>query len=113
MDRETARQGWHREHVGSWLQLIATLGSEGWEAHLTCAAAPVQVEGSLPNGEPFYFRARHSNVSLGIGGDDPADVPEWEESESHTDASWLPAAKGEAIIRRLAFRYAQQSNPTE
>ncbi|RAN96404.1 hypothetical protein ONO23_00619 [Micromonospora noduli] len=113
MDQETARQRWHQEHVGSWLQLIATLQSEGWEAHLTCAAAPVQVEGSLPNGELFYFRARHSEVSLGIGGHDPADIPEWEETESHTEASWLPAAEGETTIRRLAFRYAQQSNPTQ
>ncbi|MET8278095.1 hypothetical protein [Micromonospora sp. NPDC005174] len=113
MIQETARQRWHQEHVGSWLQLIATLGSEGWEAHLTCAAAPMQVEGSLPNDELFCFRARHSDISLGIGGDDPADIPEWEGSESRTDASWLPAAEGEAIIRRLAFRYAEQSNPTE
>jgi hypothetical protein len=73
----------------------------------------VQVEGRLPSGERFYFRARHTDVSLGIGGGDPADIPEWEESESHREASWLPAAEGEAIIRRLAFRYAQENKPPE
>lgn len=104
---EAARRRWHQQHLASWLQLAATLRSEGWEAQVTCAAAPVQVEGSLPSGERFYFRARHSDVSLGIGGDDPADIPEWEDSESHQGASYLPAASGEAIIRRLACRFLE------
>ncbi|SCL50284.1 hypothetical protein [Micromonospora chersina] len=106
MDQATARQRWMQQHMTSWLRLAATLRSEGWEAQVTCEAAPVQVEGRLPSGERFYFRARHSDVSLGIGGEDPADIPEWEESESHEEASWLPATDGEAIIRRLALRYA-------
>jgi len=68
----------------------------------------VQVEGSLPNGERFYFRARHGDVLLGIGGDDPADIPDWEDSESHEGASYLAAVAGEAIIRRLACRYLEE-----
>ncbi|MEU7994514.1 hypothetical protein AB0B83_04115 [Micromonospora sp. NPDC049060] len=107
MDDE-ARRRWHQQHQASWLQLAATLRTEGWEAQVTCLAVPVQVEGSLPNGERFYFRARHSDVSLGIGGDDPADISEWEDSESHQEASYLPAADGEAIIRRLARRYLEE-----
>ncbi|WP_433344612.1 hypothetical protein [Micromonospora sp. CA-111912] len=102
---EAQRRRWHQQHVASWLQLAATLRTEGWEAQVTCSAAPVQIEGSLLNGDRFYFRARHSDVSLSIGGDDPADIPEWEDSESHQEASYLPAAAGEAIIRRLARRY--------
>ncbi|MCP3785136.1 hypothetical protein NLX85_17350 [Micromonospora sp. A3M-1-15] len=102
---EAQRRRWHQQHEMSWLQLAATLRTEGWEAQVTCSAAPVQVEGSLPNGERFYFRARHSDVSLGIGGDDPADIPEWEDSESHHEASYLPAADGEAFIGRLARSY--------
>ncbi|NED53649.1 hypothetical protein EAD96_30325 [Micromonospora sp. BL1] len=106
MDQETAPQGWMQQHMASWLRLVTTLRSEGWEAQMTCEAAPVQMEGHLPSGERFYFRARHSDVSLGIGGEDPSDIPEWEESESHEEASWLPATDAEAIIRRLALRYA-------
>lgn len=75
---------------------------------MTCGADPVQVEGVLPSGERFYFRARHSDVSLGIGGDEPADIPEWEDSESHPEAGYLPAAVGEAIIRRLTRRYQEE-----
>ncbi|MEW2472247.1 hypothetical protein AB0875_00505 [Micromonospora gifhornensis] len=107
MDEE-ARRRWHQHHRTSWLQLAANLRAEGWAAQVTCSAAPVQAEGFLPNGERFYFRARHSDVSLGIGGDDPADIPEWEDSESHQEASYLPAADGEAIIRRLARRYLEE-----
>ena len=102
---DEARRRWHQQHSRSWLQLVATLHSEGWEARVTCEAAPVQVEGTLPSGKRFYFRARHRGVSLGIGGDDPADIPAWEASESHQEASYLPADVGEAIIRRLARRY--------
>ncbi|WP_223874292.1 hypothetical protein [Salinispora mooreana] len=109
---EAQQRRWHPQHVASWLQLAATLRTEGWEAQVTCSAAPVQVAGSLPNGERFYFRARHSDVSLGIGGDDPADIPKWEDSESHQEASYLPAADGGAIIRRLARRYLEERQPT-
>lgn len=105
---DDAQRPWHQQHLASWLQLVATLRAEGWEAQVTCAAAPVQVEGSLPNGERFYFRARHSDVSLGIGGNDPADIPEWEDSATHQEASYLPTAVGEAIIRRLARRYLEE-----
>lgn len=112
MNQDTSPQGQHQHHEPSWLQLAATLRSEGWEANLTCTAAPVQMEGRLPDGELFYFRARHRDVSLGIGGNNPTDIPEWEECELHHTASWLSAAEGEAIIRRLARRYLEQRGPT-
>lgn len=105
---ESQRRLWHQQHAASWLQFVATLRIEGWDAQVTCFAAPVQVEGSLPSGERFYFRARHRDVSLGIGGDDPADVPEWEHSESHEEASYLPAVVGEAVVRRFVRRYLEE-----
>ncbi|GAB6902502.1 hypothetical protein [Kineosporia succinea] len=37
------------------------------ERRTTCATAPVQIEGTLSNGQFFYFRARHTGISLGIG----------------------------------------------
>ncbi|MGC5333500.1 hypothetical protein [Micromonospora sp. DT62] len=105
---DEARRQWHQQHSESWLQLVAALHREGWEAEVTCVAAPVQVEGTLPSGERFYFRARHGDVSLGIGGDNPADIPEWEASESHQEASYLTAAVGGTMIRRLARRYREE-----
>ncbi|MEE6262201.1 hypothetical protein [Plantactinospora sonchi] len=59
---------------------VATLRAKGWQADLICPAAPVRVEGRLPDGQPFNFRARHGEVSLGVGGADPADVPAWTRS---------------------------------
>jgi len=32
----------------------------------TCEAAPVQAEGTLSDGRPFYFRIRHRTVSLDV-----------------------------------------------
>lgn len=61
---------------------------------MTCQAAPVQIEGALPNGEPFYFRARFDGVTLDVGKDDPADPSHWSGKEMHPDASYLPAVKG-------------------
>ncbi|TYC02111.1 hypothetical protein FXF53_10395 [Micromonospora sp. WP24] len=108
MDQGHAQRLYHQQHLASWLELAANLRSEGWDAQVTCSAAPVQMEGRLPSGERFYFRGRHSDVTLAVGGDDPADIPEWERSESRQEASWLPAAEGEAIVRRLASRYLEQ-----
>jgi hypothetical protein len=61
---------------------------------MTCQAAPVQIGGALPNGEPFYFRARFDGVTLDVGKDDPADPSYWSGKEMHPDASYLPAVKG-------------------
>jgi hypothetical protein len=97
-----------REHRAEWLAAVATLQAEGWTAELTCTAAPVQVEGRLPSGDLFYFRARHDEALLAIGGPDPADVAAWEHSERHPGASYLPAQEGLAIIRRLARRHDQK-----
>jgi hypothetical protein len=92
-------------HPTDWSAAVAVLQAEGWLAKVTCHAAPVQVEGRLPVGPLFYFRARHDEVLLAVGGPDPADAPEWEGSEPHHEASYLPAQEGLAIIRHLAKRY--------
>jgi len=97
--------GWATAHEQGWQDVVAVLRREGWVAEVTCSAAPVQVEGRLPGGRPFYFRARHGEATLAVGGDDPADIPEWERSERHEMASHLPPDDGENIIRRLASRY--------
>ena len=74
---------------------------------MTGIAAPLQLEGQVPSGEDFYFRARWDEVSLGVGGD-PSWSPTWEGREpygSDTDASYLPGEDGLAILRRLFLSY--------
>jgi hypothetical protein len=67
----------------------------------------VQVEGFLPDGEPFYFRARHGEACLAVGGPDPADAAPWERCLQHREASHLPADDGLPILRRLAVLHDQ------
>jgi hypothetical protein len=86
-------------HEACWQELVEALRADGWQAELTCLAAPVQLEGRLPSGELFYFRSRHNDVTLSVGGDDPSGIPEWERGELHGEASYLPAVDGAAIIR--------------
>ena len=103
--------GWALKHEAEWLAVLATLETEGWNAALTCSAAPVQVEGQLPNGEQFYFRARHADACLGVGGADPSDAPDWEQCEAHPEASYLSAHDGLAILQRLsAVYYVEQGH---
>lgn len=94
------------EREAGWQAGLVRLRAEGWQAALTCASAPVQIEGRLPSGERFYFRARHDEVSLSVGGTDPAEVQDWERGERYPGASFLPAGDGFAILTRLAQRYA-------
>ncbi|GIJ49241.1 hypothetical protein Val02_61270 [Virgisporangium aliadipatigenens] len=102
----------HR-HLAAWNEAVATLNAEGWQAELYTMAAPVQVEGRLPTGEPFYFRSRNHEARLAIGGDDPVEFPDWERCVEQADASWLPAEDGLAILRGLAARYRAETKPGE
>ena len=71
----------------------------------TCIAAPVHVEGRVPGGDLFYFRSRHGDACLAVGGPDPADVAPWERCLPHPDARYLPASDGVAIMQNLAQAY--------
>jgi hypothetical protein len=95
------------EHEADWRVGLELLRGQSWQADLTCAAAPVQVEGSLPGGELFYFRSRHVDVCLAVGGSDPSDIPAWQQCEPHPDASYLPAGDGIAILQMLAQGYTE------
>jgi hypothetical protein len=81
------------------------LRAEGWQVEMTCQAAPVQLAGRIPDGTEFYFRSRHDDALLAIGGEDPAARGEWEAEIPFTDASWLTAEDGLPIIRRLFAEY--------
>lgn len=67
---------------------------EGLDVRVTCAGAPVQIEGTI-DGVPLYFRARHNEWSLTIG--------DWSigtEFGTESDASWMPELQAMAIVER-------------
>lgn len=97
------------QHMVGWERAMESLRQDGWTIEMTCPEGPVQLEGRLPTGEPFYFRSRHQHASLGVGGGDPAWDPAWEEEEGCSGASHLPGERGLEIIRRLARSYAEAS----
>jgi hypothetical protein len=88
-----------------WKDAITILNSQGWKARYWGGAAPVQVEGHLPTGENFYFRARSDSASLGVGGEDPADTPSWYSEQSVVGASYLAGAPGLDVILNLWEKY--------
>jgi hypothetical protein len=102
------RSEWYRERQAEWDATIAVLRAEGWTVKERGLAAPAQLEGQLPTGEPLYFRARWDEVSLRIGGLDPSFSPACEGLEtygSEFDASYLPAEDGLTLLRRLYYAY--------
>ena len=102
---EAVTSPWLQEQIEEWERALARLQAEGWTAELTTSAAPVQIQGFLPTGEQFYFRSRHHEASMAIGGDDPADGAPWNAFEICEDASYLPADRGLDIILRMWGQY--------
>jgi len=104
------RSGWAVEHQRTWEAALLTLREAGWQAQMTCLAAPVQLEGVLPCGERFYFRARHDEVLLAIGGTAPSGSPSWERSVRYgqagaEEASYLPAQSGLQLLMDLSAQH--------
>lgn len=71
---------------------------------------PVQAEGTV-DGKPFYFRARHTTIFLGIGGADLYFRPEWgwaieyHEEDRLFGAGYLPHPKARAYIEEFVGYY--------
>jgi len=98
----------------AWDGVAGALRLHGCEATVTTYAAPVQMEGRLPSGELFYFRARRNTCSLAVGGVDPADVPAWRaevELPGDFTATWLEADEGKRIFAELVERYRREGPP--
>jgi hypothetical protein len=100
------RTSWAVRHEQERGAALATLHEAGWQAELTCLAAPVQVEGVLPCGERFYFRSRHDEILLAVGGEDPADGAPWQQQASYgtpagSEASYLAAQPGLRLLLDL------------
>lgn len=71
---------------------------------------PVQAEGRI-DGEPFYFRARGSSWSIGIGGE-PVGEPDWsheEEYGSGYDAGWMSEDEAREFISQAASAWAARN----
>lgn len=86
--------------------VIAALNAAyGTALAITTRAAPVQIEGGLPDGRYLYFRERHSDWAVGIGRDkDSALDASMREPLLEGDHDW-PAAistfAAAAIIARV------------
>lgn len=65
----------------------------------------VQAIGTI-NGAPFYFKAKHNYWLLAIGGDDPADLPEWEYEERYGEGPYGANFMEHEIAKRLILEAA-------
>jgi hypothetical protein len=104
------RVGW-KGVEREWERFLERLREDGFEVRLTSIAHPVQLEGTLPGGECFYFRERGGHVYLGVGGENPVSTPEWSVSETSWDSSmeaeavrFLKPHEAYAALRRLMQR---------
>jgi hypothetical protein len=68
-----------------WKPYIEKLRSEGFQARVTSPVAPLQLEGTLPTGEAFYFRSEWGGASLNIGGETPWLRPAWMSKKNWDD----------------------------
>jgi hypothetical protein len=106
----TDQHNWAETHQQEWEAALATLREAGWQAQMTCLAAPVQIEGTLPCGEHFYFRSRHDEILLAVGGEDPSDAAPWERRAGYgppeqEKASYLTAPPGLRLLFSLAAQH--------
>lgn len=75
-------------------------------------ACPVQIVGDIA-GQPFYFRARGSWISLGVGRD-PVTRPDWHDGYQFGDlgayaASWLTPAETVEHLTALIDQWRRRS----
>jgi hypothetical protein len=101
---------WARTRQREWDAVLATLREAGWQVEMTTLAGPVQLEGVLPCGEKHYFRSRHDQVLLAVGGEDPADGAPWQRWVSYgppggQKASYLPAQPGLRLLLDLSTQH--------
>jgi len=92
-------------------RVVASLRADGYTVHSSSYAAPVQLEGTLPTGENFYFRARFKNVGLRVWRDSPDPGSHWSDSfelAGEHSGSYLEPDEGEAILRTLVSAYLEK-----
>lgn len=69
----------------------------------TCTACPVQAEGRLNDGRPWYFRARHGEWSMQVGerGDEHAVEGRWVADGYDPWEGFMPAPEAAARIHSV------------
>lgn len=76
---------------------------------------PVQAEGHI-GGQPFYFRARGTHWSIGIGGDVVGE-PDWYHEEEYPGgpfaAGWMSETEARQFIRGAADRYLSEKRESD
>jgi hypothetical protein len=96
--------------ASEWRVALDQLNRSGWDARLLGMGGPIQVEGRVPSGENFYFRARFDEILLSIGGEDPSDSAPWEAVLSYGEdpfgASYLSASEGIHILVALYDKWS-------
>jgi hypothetical protein len=110
LGKDERRTSWVVTQEQEWDAALAALREAGWQVEMTGLAAPVQVEGVLPCGEQFYFRSRHSEILLAVGGEDPADGAPWQQQASYgtpgtSEGSYLPAQPGLRLLLDLSAQH--------
>lgn len=109
-DSAVTSQAWV-EYEAHWRTALEALRTDGWTVEMVTSAGPVQLEGRVPSGERFYFRARGTRVLLAVGGDDPGDAAPWEQEVSYGAdpfaASYLPGEVALGILRTLFAQFSR------
>lgn len=110
-NREPYLPAWVQQADAAWGRLLPELRAADWQIELTCFAAPIQLEGTVPAGDRFYYWCRGNSCSLSIGGTDPADAAPWNGEktvESDFAASYLPPDAAVRILLDLLGQWLQQ-----
>ena len=69
-----------RLREAGWDSFVVKLRTEHYVARVTTYAAPLQLEGCLPTGESFYFRARWNACTLQVSRDSPELGSNWHDT---------------------------------
>lgn len=106
--QKTGMLQWLREESVRYDGLADRLRAEGFTIGRCDGFVPVQIEGTLPDGRPFYFRCRYTHCSLGVDGDPVAEPDRYVERDGWEDfeAGWLSAEEAERVFRELLAEVA-------
>ena len=91
----------------AWEDCFDVLRAEGWDIDLSDhGGALIQIDGHVPDGNPFYLRGKYDFVELDIGGADPPPGM-WHDEVTQERAGDLTGAEAMPLIRELYGRYVR------
>lgn len=108
------------QQKSEFMQWCDELEANGYHILWGSGQAPTELQGFLPAGEVFYFRARHTTARIEIGVDNP-DASKWSEvfskvfytrsqeadGDNDQEYSWLDAREARAIFEDLLRAYEE------